>query len=244
MRFPTTFTCLRIAAATALCLTAGIATASAQSKGPSVLIVHGIIGTDLSSSLLPTLPINIQIGSVCLKQTVSFGDVIGPLPVPVGSIPITVSLANIAFPCTNSPVISTKILFSSTTTIGLVLAESTKGAPAAETFSLTAVNPVGAGTARALIVHAANAPAVDATLTDPSGNVLTATDIAPGAESPVLIAPFTNYGARVLPTGTTTVVAGPVGFAADARSVEGLFVVGSAANGTVTVIRKDIDGNF
>jgi hypothetical protein len=217
--------------------------AAAQFKGPTLLFVHGILGPDLGTGYVHTLPINIEIGSTCLKQTVTFGDVVGPVPVPNGTIPVIVSLANITFPCTNPAIISTKLTLKGDVAAAIVLAESTAG-PQAEVFSLTDLNPVPAGSARALVMNAANAGTIDTALTDAAGSSIPVSGVAPGAEGATNIAPFTNYGVTVFPAGTTTPVAGPQSFNADNRSVQVLAVVGSAANSTLTVIRKNLPGNF
>lgn len=237
------FTPAALAAAATLALGLTHGTAAAQSQAPSLLFVHGIVGTDLGGGFLPSLPINVQIGSICLRQTLSFGETVGPLPVPVGTLPITVSLANIAFPCTNAPLLTLKQSFSANTTLAIVAAETPSG-PKLLPVGLTALNSVPAGQARALAVHAANAPAVDVTLTESGGRTTTIANLAPGGEGAVVAQPFTPYAVTVAPAGSTTPVAGPIGVSADNRALEALFVVGSAADNTVTVIRKAIDGFF
>jgi hypothetical protein len=223
----------------------GITAAHAQ-PSPSLLIVHGIEGSDLGPNFLPSLPIDVSINGVCVtKEPAQFGNVLGPYPLVPGSYPVQISLANTLAPCSGQVVLNHTIIVKQGEQKALVAAEGTNGAPAAEVFELTESMPVPVGRGRVVALHTANAPAVDITLTDAKTNaVSTITDLAPGQRLTGPLLPFTAYQIRVFPTGTNTVVAGPLAFNASDRSVEILFVVGSAANSTVTVIKKEIPGVF
>lgn len=233
-------------AALALPLAAFGVTAAHAQPSPSLLIVHGIEGSDLGPNFLPSLPIDVSINGVCVtKGPAEFGGVLGPYPLAPGSYPVQISLANTLAPCTGQVVLSHTIILKGSDQKALVAAEGSNGAPVAEVFELTEAMPVPVGRGRVVALHTANAPAVDITLTDPATNqVSTITDLAPYKRLTGPILPFTPYQIRVFPTGTNTVVAGPLGFSASDRSAEILFVVGSAANSTVTVITKEIPGVF
>jgi hypothetical protein len=236
---------LLFAAALALPALAVGTTRAAAQPSPTLLIVHGIEGSDLGPDFLPTLPINVSLDGKCLTGAgESFGAVLGPYPVSVGHHKVVISLANPLKPCSNAAVISTTAGLTAGQQYAIVAEESSAG-PVAAFVDLTEQTPVPLGAARAVIFHAANAPAVDVTLTDVKGKtVQTFSDIAPGSRVSGDIAPFASLSADVLPTGTSTVVAGPHTFSAAGRAIELLFIVGDAANGDVTIISKEINGVF
>src|SRR5208283_5238562 len=76
--------------------------AFAQSPNASVYVVHGIPGHDVSKSLDPALPVDVQVdGAICLASGLKFGDIAGPFTIPAGTYSITISLANTLQPCSN-----------------------------------------------------------------------------------------------------------------------------------------------
>jgi hypothetical protein len=232
-------------AALATPLLSAVPAGAAGVPSPSLLIVHGIAGADLGVGYLPTLPIDISIDGTCVKPGAEFGSAQGPFPVATGAHTLKISLANTAAPCTGTAVITQPVTLAAGEQAALVAAESTAGQPAAEMFDLTEATPVTLGTARVVLFHTANAPAIDVTLTAlVAKKVATFPNLKPGARIAGTILPFTAFEARVMPTGSKTVAAGPLGFSASNRSVEALFVVGSAATGSVTVIRKEIAAVF
>lgn len=241
-----TITKLALAAGLAMpIVAAGVGEARAQ-ESPSLLIVHGIIGSDLGAGYLPGLPINVKIDGTCVTpQPVSFGTALGPYPLPTGAHTVKISLANTTAPCSNVAILTGHAGLSASDQYALVAAESTSGTPTTELFDLTEETPVSPGSARAVIFHTADAPAVDVTLTNvDTKGVYMYSNITPGSRRAGGIPPFTPYNIRVYPTGTNTVVAGPIGFNPADRAVEALFVVGNAANSSVTVIAKEIDGVY
>lgn len=223
-------------------LALGAGAARAQSAG-SLLVVHGIEGQDVNSALLPTLPVDLAIDGVCVSaQPLQFGNTYGPFPVPAGAHTVAISLASTTAPCSGTVVLSGKAGVQAGQQIAIVAAEGASG-PTVDTFDLTLGTPVAPGTARAAIFHAANAPAVDVTLTNVSnGHVQTFSNLAPGTRVAGQTVSFTPLATRVYPAGGSTVVAGPLIQTPASRSVEALFIVGSAANGTVTVISREIHG--
>jgi hypothetical protein len=214
---------------------------------PSLMIVHGIEGSDLGAGYQPTLPVDLTIDGVCVsKQPLQFGTVSGPYPLNVGVHTVKVNLANTLSPCSNPIVLIDKTFsLAPSQQFALVLAESTAGKPVGEFLGLTETVPVPVGAARVVIYHSANAPAIDVTVTQNStGAVSTLTDLLPGSVHDGDFAPFTPYSLRVLATGTTNVVAGPVGFSGSNRAIEAFFVVGNAADGSVAVISKELYGVY
>jgi hypothetical protein len=229
----------------------GTARAQDGGKGPSVLIVHGIVGTDLGPNYLQTLPVDVQVefitpqgdSGVCLKQAMQFGDTAGPIP-HTGKIAVTLHAADIADPCEGPVLAAQKVVLNASRQVALVFAEGS-GGPVGLVFPVTASNPVQPGAAPALVLNAANASAVDVSLTDLStGGVRYIDNVAPGSEDAANIPAFSPYAVRVMPTATDTVLSGPQDFSADSRSVDLLIVVGLASNTTVQVIHKTLQGNF
>jgi hypothetical protein len=224
---------------------AGVGRASAQ-ESASLLIVHGVEGGDLGSGYMPGLPINVKIDGTCVTpQPASFGTVLGPYPLAVGAHLVKMSLANTTAPCSGISVMTGHVNLSISRQLALVAAESTSGTLTTEVFDLTEQTPVPDGSARAVMFHTADAPAVDITLTDVSTNsVYTYSNIMPGTRRAGDIPPFKGYDIRVFPTGNNIAIAGPLGFNPADRSVEALFVVGNATNRSATVIMKEINGVY
>jgi Domain of unknown function (DUF4397) len=231
----------------AACLGAPVLCASSAHAQalPSLLIVHGIEGSDLGPAYLPTLPVNVQIDGVCVtQQPVQFGTVLGPYPLAAGAHSVKFSLANTSAPCSNIAFLTAPAGLSAGQQFALVAWQGTDGSATTRLFDLTEETPVAAGTARAVVFNTSDGPAVDVGLSNSEGASTTFSDVAPGTRSAGNIPPFTTLGIRVMPTGTTNVMAGPLGFTAADRSIEALFVVGNATDGTVTVIPKEIHGVF
>jgi hypothetical protein len=241
-----------IAAAAAFSVAAFVTPAFAQTSPPSILLVHGIAGPDLGAGFLPTLPVDVAIrqGSTttCVRPALQFTDIAGPYPVTASaSVAVIVSNANPLKPCSNSALLKKSFTLKPGDQVAVVAAE-TAGGPALLEQQLTESVPIAAGTARLVAFHDANAPAVDLTVTyngtDGTQQKFVLSDLQPGGRTQAPTVPFTHYAVTVSPTGSSTVVAGPVGFDAAPRGAGLAFVVGDAANGTVTVLYHNINNVF
>ena len=216
----------------------------AQTAQPSITFVHGIPGHDVASTLLPSLPVDLAIDGTCIKFAVDFGSVSGPFPLVSGTHSVAVSPANTLAPCGTAPILTANVSLPNNGQIALVAQESA-GGPTLGQYGLAQGLAVPAGQTRYLVIHAANAPAVDVKLA--SSNQAAQRqfkNLQPGQSASNTTISFGGFQVYVYPAGTTTPVAGPVGVSGAGRSVVALFVVGSAANGTVTVIRKETPGVF
>ncbi len=229
------------AAGVAVPTLAASVTAAGAAQAPSLLIVHGIQGTDLGAGNLPTLPIDVKIDHTCVtKQPVDFGSVLGPYPLSVGAHTVRISLASISAPCSGTAILTAHSGLAAGEQHVLIAAQNTSGGATTEEYDLSEGVPVPTGVARAVMFHTADAPAVDITITTPTGATQAFNNLAPGQRVAGDVPGFTSLAVRVLAAGTSTVVAGPIGFNASYRSIEALFVVGNAADGDVTVISKEI----
>ena len=65
---------------------------SAPSKSEGIVyVVHGINGTDLGLS--EALPVDVSLNGACALPGFTFGEIVGPLELPVGSYDIAIGLA-------------------------------------------------------------------------------------------------------------------------------------------------------
>lgn len=216
----------------------------AQTLQPSILFVHGIPGRDLGSAYEPSLPIDLAIDGVCVKFAVDFASTSGPFPLASGNHTLAVSPANSLAPCGNAPLLTTTAALPNSGQIAIVAQETPNGFALSQ-YGLAEGLAVPAGQTRYLVVHAANAPAVDVVLTS---TMMSAerhfNNLQPGQSATNTTTAFLPLPAFVYPHGVSTPVAGPVVVTGAGRSVVAAFVVGSAANGTVTIVRKEIPGVF
>jgi len=214
------------------------AKAQTAPASPSVLIVHGIEGTDSGSANLPTLPVNIKIDSTCLQGIGQFGDALGPYPLATGSHTITFYPANLASPCSGTSVVNQTISLTAGQQLAFVAAEG-----ANQVFTLNLGTAIPTGSAQAIVLNATNASAPLDVLFYTGKKLDTELKvIAAGGQQTYTITPFSNYLIKVILNGTpvSDVIAGPLGISAANRAAELVFLVGSSANGTVTAIRREI----
>jgi hypothetical protein len=206
-------------------------------------IVQGIPGRYISYNLNPGLPVDILVnGKSCLVRGLTFGNTAGPFTLSAGTYEVQISMANTLAPCTNPAMIDSQVTLTSGTNASAVIAIS-GGQPAVLQFADN-LSPVKPGNARFVFANSADAPALQATLTQlfvkhPKTLTLTAN---PGAEDAVSV-PSGNYLVQVVAAGSTTVLASEQVFVAD-QSATLTYAAGEAANNSVGLVSRTVRDVF
>ena len=232
MRFTTLFTSL-------FALVLPVASVAAQSPA-TVRIVHGIDGRDLGA--VQSLPVDVTVDGQVLLAGFEFGAVAGPLSLPVGSYDIAISLADDQDPGSNPAVISASVPFAAGENVTVIAHLDADGNPTASKF-VNDVSATATQDSRVILQHTAWAPEVDIEVGRRSvvrfGTSLLE-DVPNGAQASLDV--FLGvYDASVLVANTSTEVLGPIKVKAMPRRITSYFVVGSATNGTLSVIAVPID---
>jgi hypothetical protein len=214
---------------------------SVGATGPAqVYVVHGIPGKDLGVN--PALPVDIKVGNLCALTNFTFGQIAGPVPLPPGTYRIQISLSD--GKCGKPPVIAENVLFGRSENAAVVAHLRVNGQPTLTKFTNFVQNP-GSNKSRLLIRHTANAPVVDITAQRPwaSQPALKVVGVANAqvkyGEVNVTV-PSGKWDVRLFPTGSSTVVFGPVQLNLSAQKIYMIFAVGSLKNGTFTLLSKEI----
>ena len=231
--------------------------AFAQSPNASIYVVHGIPGHDVSPSLDPALPVDVQVnGSICLVSGLKFGDIAGPFTIPPNSYSITISLANTLSPCSNSTLLGpVSVTVSAGENASVVAYLNDAGAPGVKAFANN-LTPTPAGKSRLIAQHTAGAPAVDITVSQDTfilGNnpfirpLATVRNVANGQQAEALFpsGKLWNYPqtrVTLTPAGKTSPVIGPYFFQLVPHNVYLIYAVGSVSTGSFTLISKTIPG--
>jgi hypothetical protein len=224
------------AATLAACLAATPAVAASGTA--SFLVVHGIPGRNVGSTIDPALPVDVLInGSLCLLKNLTFGEIAGPFDVPAATYTVAISLANPISPCSNAAVISASVTLTSGEFGAVVAQLSSSGTPTAGVYPVD-VSSVGSGKVRFVTVHAADAPAVTVNVESLGAKPEKVSfKIKPGDTKNKSV-PFRPAFALSISAGGTT-VAGPIDISnAGDQSLIFAAAVGDAATGSVTILTK------
>jgi hypothetical protein len=234
------FTTRQRAAAPAAMLAACLAVtpAVAASGTASFLVVHGIPGRDVGSTIDPALPVDVLInGSLCLLKNLTFGEIAGPFDVPAATYTVAISLANPISPCSNTAVISASVTLSSGEYGAVVAQLSSSGAPTAGVYPVD-VSSVGTGNVRFVTVHAADAPEVTVKVASLGAKPEKVSfKIKPGDTKDKEVRFKPGFALSIDAGGTT--VAGPIDINnAGVQSLIFAAAVGNATSGSVTILTK------
>jgi hypothetical protein len=217
--------------------------ASAFADNAYLYIVHGIPGRDIADNLNPGLPVDILInGKFCPQRGVTFGNTVGPLTLPAGTYEVQISLANTLAPCTNAPMIDLQVTLTSGASVSVVAAIS--GGQSTLLQFTDNLSPVAPGNARFVFANSADAPALQATLTQlfvKHPKTFTAT-ANPGSQDAIGVSAGT-YLVQVVAVGSTTVLASEQIFLAD-QSANFNYAAGEAVNNSVGLINRTVRDVF
>jgi hypothetical protein len=217
--------------------------ASALAQNNAYLyIVHGIPGRDIAANLNPGLPIDISIGGKCPTHGLTFGNTTGPYTLAPGTYDVQISPANTLAPCTNTSLIDSSVTLGPGANVSAVAAIST-GQPAVLTFTDN-FSPVASGDAHFVLVQSADAPALQATLTQldvksPKTYTVTAN---PDTERGIFI-PAGTYLVQVVASGTATVLTSQ-NISLPDQSATFSYAVGESANNSVGLVNRTIRDVF
>lgn len=205
-------------------------------------IVHGIPGRDVADNLNPGLPIDVLINGTCLARGLSFGNTSGPLSFSAGTYNVEISDANSLAPCTNASLITSEVTLISGENMSAVAAIS-NGQPTLLQFTDN-LSPVPLGDARFVFVQAADAAALQATLTQLDvKNPKTFTVTASVGKQQAVTVPEGTYLVQVAVAGSTTVLASEQITLAN-QSVVLTYAAGEQANTSVGLINRTVRDAF
>lgn len=233
---------LRSLAVLQLALWFALGASSFAANNAYLYLVHGIPGRDVADNLNPGFPIDILISGDCLVRGLTFGNTSGPLSFSAGTYDVQISDANSLAACTNPPVITSQVTLTSGASVSAVAALS-GGQPTLLQFADN-LSPVAPGNARFVFANAANAPALEATLTqvnvkNPKTFTLTAD---PDAQA-IASVPAGTYLVQVVATGSATVLASEQIDLGD-QSATFTYAAGEAANNSVGLINRVVRDVF
>jgi hypothetical protein len=210
----------------------------------TLYVAHGIPGRDLGSTINPSLPGDVLLnGATCIIRGGIFGTVNGPFTLPPGDYDIKISPANTLAPCTNAPVAETTATLSTGSTVTVVAALDANASPTLLAFA-DFLPSVKVGQARVTFAQAADAPAVQVTLTQQlvKHPFTTKFMVNPSSQASVTL-PSGTYAITVTASGTNTLLYTGL-FPADNQSVELNYIVGSFSNNSVTLLTRIIRDVF
>jgi len=206
-------------------------------------IVHGIPGRDVADNLNPGFPIDVLInGDTCLPRNLTFGNSSGPLSFPAGTYEVLISESNTLAPCTNPPIITSRVTLKPGASVSAVAAIS--GTQPTLLQFIDNLAPVPPGNARFIFAQAADAPALQATLTQlfvKSPKTFTVT-AEPGKQEKVGV-PAGVYLVQVTAVGSTTVLASEQITLAD-QSADFTYATGESVNNSVELVTKALRAVF
>ena len=225
----------------ALCFVLGVF-GFAASDNAYLYVVHGIPGRDIADNVNPAYPIDVLLSGSCQIRGLAYDSTNGLLSFAAGTYDVEISEANSLAGCTNSAIISSQLTLSAGNTVSAVAAIS-GGQPTLLLFpdDLTPVTP---GNARFVFAQAADAPALQATLTQlyvKSPATFTAT-AKPGAQA-ALTVPAGSYSVVVV-AETSTAVLTSEQVTLPAQSATFTYAVGQAANNSVGLVSKTVRDVF
>jgi hypothetical protein len=204
-------------------------------------VVHGIPGRDVGAAYSPSFPIDVSVDGACVIKNAQFGNIIGPVEIPSGTVTVLAYTANATNPCSGRAILGTQAGVAPGQTISVVAGET---ANRALTFNplIVDLSPVALNSGRVVVYHQADAPILDvvgAALTADQQNV-TLSDIGlagirPGQGKAVVVKSGTVYLGQVALPGAAGPSYGPPANVGD-RAVEVEYLVGSAATGSLTVL--------
>ncbi len=226
--------------ATALVVAGTSKVANADGHEATAFVVHGIPGGDLG--LAPALPVDVSVNGNCALPGFTFGEIVGPLPLPADVYDIAISLANEDTPCGDDPVIEATVELMGGVNYSIVAHLTEDGSPTASLFE-NDVTPTGRGKARAIVNHTAAAPAVDISIRrdGPNSPGLDVFDFVNGDQATAEVRPG-EWNVSIAPAGDDMPVFGPVTVELRPYSAYLIFAVGSVDTGSFTLLLERIGG--
>ena len=219
----------RLTAATAvgtLAIAAALfgATAASAADTAEVYVVHGI----------PDTPVDVYVNGALTLDDFQPETVAGPLDLPPGNYAVAITAPDAADD--SSPILSATVDLAGGNSYSLVAHLDADGAPTVTPYG-NDISTISAGQTRLVVRHDAAAPAVDIRA---NGAVALAGVTNP--QEGVLNIPASTVSADVVLAGTDTVAIGPASLELAEGSATFVHAVGSAADGTLTLVTFTIAG--
>ncbi|MGA9390987.1 MAG: DUF4397 domain-containing protein [Candidatus Sulfotelmatobacter sp.] len=206
-------------------------------------IVHGIPGRDIADNVNPGFPIDVLIdGESCLARGLTFDNTSGPLSFAAGTYRVQISEDNTLAPCTNPVILDSEVTLKSGESVSAVAAIS-GGEPTLLLFTDN-LSPLPPGYGRFVLAQAADAPTLQATLTQlyvKSPKTFTVTASA-GTQQHIGV-PYGTYLVQVVAAGSTTVLASEQIDLID-QSVTLAYAAGEALNNSVGLVTRTVRDVF
>ena len=223
---------------TALCLLLGAYSFAADSS--YLYIVNATPGRDLGSSVNPAYPIDILINGVtCLPRNLAYGTTSVPLTLAPGTYDVQISQSNALAACTNPTIVDSQVTLTAGETMSAVLAIS--GSQVDLLQFIDYLNPVTSGNSRFVFANTADAPELQATLTQAGvKNPLTFTLTASAGARQATMVPYGTYTVDVTAVGSTTVLASET-IALPNQSVTYTYAAGKASQ-FLGLVNKAVPG--
>jgi hypothetical protein len=225
-----------------LCLALSASSFAASNNNAYLYLVHGIPGRDVADNLNPGLPIDVLIDGKCPVHGLTFGSTSGPLTITAGTYDVQISTANTLAPCTNPELIDALVTLTPGESLSAVAAIS--GTQLSVLQFTDKLSPVAPGNARFVLNNSADAPALQATLTqlgvkNPQTYIGSA---EPDTQTaiPVLAG---NYLVQITAVGSTTVLTSQEITLAD-QSVTYSYACGEAVNNSIGLVNRTIRDVF
>jgi hypothetical protein len=205
-------------------------------------VVDGIPGRDIADNVNPSLPVDVLIDGDCAIRGLTFGSISGPLSFSAATYNVQISEANTLAPCTNSALITSQVTLTAGQSVSAVAAIS-GGEPTLVQFTDN-LSPIAPSDARFVLVQAADAPALEATLTQldvKSPQTFTVT-AKPGKQA-VITVPAGTYRVQITAAGSTTVLTS-VNINLSNQSATFAYATGEAANNSIELVDRTVQGVF
>ena len=210
--------------------------AAFASEDAYLYLVHGVPGRDVSTTVDPTLPVDVQLNDkICYLHGFSFGSINGPLTLPPGQYDIKISPANTLTPCTNEPFIDSNVSLEGSQNVTAVIALNGSGSPVLSTFG-NDFQPVADGEARLSVDYAGENSPIELLVRSSSTSKTIKYMINPG-EKQLITLPAGSYSIQAK-VGSVTLASQVIGL--PQRSVTLLFAVGNTANQSLSFVSKTV----
>jgi hypothetical protein len=227
----------------AACAACAIPTAVWAGGGSAtVTVVHGINGTDLG--LDEALPIDVNANGANVLAGVTFRSFSGPLILPAGTNEIAISLANPGTPGANAPFKTLSVDLSDGLDYSLLAHLDLNGDETATLFFNDLSALAGRNAFRQSVRHGAVAPTIDVIwYPERSGSaplgVIDVSNSEEGGPADFGVSPlYSKYNREVQDAATSEVLLGPTPVRPVRRTYYYLYLVGSAANGTLETLEE------
>jgi hypothetical protein len=227
-------------ASTALIMLTVAASGDSTAADASVNVVHGIPGQDLGQD--PALPVDVLVDNEhCVLRAITFGQVLGPIPLSPGTHNFKISMSDYRSPCGNTPDLDFDFDFEEGEKASVVAHLTADGDATVSKFANELSGFRLPIVPRIVLHHTAALPALDVavrrSLPDSPGLVVLGFSNGDQSMRGMRGGEWQGYFTQA---GTNVILFGPVDITLNQYTATLLYLVGSAENGTLTLISKDV----